>query len=320
MKREQVVEILAPETAQQVKPATGPRVIIEGEKVYMRPSRSGRLIEMAPGGVQALLSRTGLGTRLAERLSPRTLKAVFQEGLRPDNLALVVANDKVTDLVATTNYHPIAAERVLDAVEKTMPEVDYRRALILPVHQVQLEIIGVEEKAVAKGDLVRAGVLVRFSPLGLGQPLVQSYCQRLACLNGAVSTDVIREFTYGGDGGGNLWSWFRKGIKDSYGAVGAIVARWQAMMREPIAPGNRAFVIAALIKQAGLKGKEKEAVEAQALEAPPTNHYEAMNLLTWAASHAIEEPRAIVRAMTAASDFSSEERHHGLCPVCRRTR
>jgi hypothetical protein len=71
-----------------------------------------------------------------------------------------------------------------------------------------------------------------------------------------------------------------------------------------------------LLRQAGITGKEAEAVRAQAIQEPPRNTYEMLNLVTWASSHIIHSPEKIQRAMIASATFVSETEHASVCPLC----
>ena len=92
------------------------------------------------------------------------------------------------------------------------------------------------------------------------------------------------------------------------------------MDRERIAPEDRASVLEAMLRSAGITGVNAEAVRAHALEEPPETAYDAHNLITWAATHILTEPRRILRARAAMATFTSETEHRRVCPVCRRTR
>jgi len=291
----------------------------ESRAIYIRPSRGGQRLEIAKQGLDALLKCTGLTHTLIRRVSPETFGRAASEALRGEKLALMVQEEKVTDIVpASQRRRQIDIERVFNTVDRIIPDADYQRALMLPNHSVQVEVVGAEEHPVVRGDLVRAGVLFRVSPLGLENPLVQSYCTRLACTNGAVSTDVVEQFGYGE--GDDLWHWFRHSMGRAYRAIEKIIARFRQLAQEEIPPEDRANILSALLKRARLDQDSVRAVQAEALANPPTSSYEMFNLLTWATTHVVQDAPSIVRGMNTAAEYSSEETHRRICPVCHRAR
>ncbi len=147
-----------------------------------------------------------------------------------------------------------------------------------------------------------------------------TYVLRLACTNGAISNTVVREFSYSGGEGDDIWQWFRHSIKEAYRGFTRIVKGYEALAAEEVAPADRPLYLENLLKQAGVRGVMAEAVRARALEEPPRTAYDMMNLLTWASSHLLEEPRQIIRAQAAAAHFSEETTHARSCPVCHRAR
>jgi hypothetical protein len=88
------------------------------------------------------------------------------------------------------------------------------------------------------------------------------------------------------------------------------------MTGERIPAEQRAGVLEQLLREAGITGKDAEAVRAQAIQNPPHNSYDMMNLITWASSHILQEPIRIHRALRAGASFSDESEHASVCPLC----
>lgn len=323
MNREQVLEVIRPLTGIQVRQAENPTVRLEAERVFVRPAQHAQLLECAPHGMTALLQRAVIPETLAKRLSPQTFALVATEALRGQH-SLMIREGQVVDFTQPNQGRQVEPERVLTTIERAMPQVDFHRVLTLPSHTVQIETVGVQERPVRKGDLVRAGALVRFSPIGVTLPMVQSYALRLVCTNGATSLNVGHEFTFGGNGSnggsGGLWEWLRDSLREAYGSLGQIVEQWKQMIRERIRAEERPYAVEGLLQSAGIRGEQASAVRTEALAHPPQTAYDLLNLVTWASTHVLEDPRAIVRAQRAAAHFGSEERHAHVCPVCRRAR
>ena len=181
------------------------RPVIEGIKL----SQGAAALPLTDDGLRACDKRLAL-SGIQTRLSPRTLGLVAGEVLANSNLSAVVREGRITDLVPQRNIHVVQPEKVLRTIERAVPAAEFHRVMLLDHHRVHLETIGAEEKAVARGDLVRAGVLTDFSVMGITRPLIQSYTLRLACTNGATTQDIFDEFRFGSGGeAGDLWQWFR---------------------------------------------------------------------------------------------------------------
>ena len=230
--------------------------------------------------------------------------------------------DKVTELVPYGKKSAVSPERLLNLIEKIVPVQNYNRVDLLPNRVASLEIVGEKTQPVARGELVRAGVKVNFSPMGIIDPLVQSYALVLACTNGATSNNILAEFNHGGGGGDegdDMWQFFRQSIRSAYKSFEQVVEGYKKLRAEDISPQDRAQMLETLLRQAHIGGKVGEAVRAMAIERPPRNAWEMQNLITYASSHLLEAAPA-QRAQQVAADFADEEKHHLSCPLCRRTR
>ncbi len=276
-------------------------------------------LTFAEGGVAALTAYAGLPRRLLERLDPDTLAGALNQLLRfQPGAALLTRDDEVVDVIAHRAHRVLPVERVLDVIEAVIPEPDYARPVILPGRAVQVEVVGASEHAVTRGDLVRAGAAVRFSPLGTVDVEVQGYVRRLLCTNGMLSNDLVRAYTLGADDDAGLWNWLSATVGDAYNVVGAVVGRYQALRGEVLDPVERAQVLAGLLSRAKPRTGDVEAVHARMLEEPVETSYDVLNLLSWASSHVITNPMRILQAQQAVADFTDQGRHERVCAVCRR--
>jgi hypothetical protein len=304
-------------TARQIEHNPRTRVLVEPGQVIIRPGNGGRLIPVGEEGVKALADFVGVPRNVCQNLSPDLFGRVATELLaRKERYNVLMENGEVrtfSDFHGITNL-PIG--RVLSTIEQGIPNCDYHRVDIFDNCSTALEIVGITQEAVRRGDLVRAGAMVQFSPINTIRPLVQSFVLRLACINGATSRTVLAEFTGGGGEGDNVWQWFRQSARAAYQSLGAIVERYRAMLEERIPPEQRAGVLEQLLRQAGIAGKDAEAVRALAIQQAPRNSYEMMNLLTYASSHIIEHPERRQRALTATASFADESEHASVCPLC----
>lgn len=325
MDRNQVMEQLQPVMNTQVREVTHnprTRVVVTPDMVTFRPGGGAHTLEMTQDGVQSLAGYVGLPWNVAAKLRPETFGAATTELLgRKGRYALVVKDGAVNAITRPGEFHNVNSERVLNTIDASIPAADYHRVLILQNLAVSIEVVGDRRQPVARGDMIQAGANIAFSPLGAVEPMVQSYVLRLACTNGQVMNTIVREFHFGGGGGGegdNIWQWFRRSIRDAYGALDSITTRYQQMIEERIAPEDRAQVLTALLRHSRISGNDADAVRALALEHPPENSYDMLNLITYATSHVLEQPQRVRRAQLTAGNYASEESHQRLCPLCHR--
>jgi hypothetical protein len=328
MKRVEVLErvgSLVEGEVRNVRESDGARVVAGADVVSLRPRRVARAIEMTPEGVKNMVSFAGLPLKIARKLSHNTFGQLLSELMAgTGKYSLIVKDDRIVNVIpygAQTMVNPV---RLLDTIEKTIPVQDYHRLTILEKRPVvSLEIVGEKTQPVVRGDLVRAGVKVDFSPMGVVTPVVQSYAVVLNCTNGATSNVVLSEFRGGRPGGGNegddIWQWFRASVKRVYNSFDQVVGQWKKLQGENIPPADRARMLAALLKKAQITGEIADAVMAMAVENPPRNAWDMHNLITYASSHLLTVPRQVDRTQRAAADFADETSHARSCPLCHRT-
>lgn len=327
MDRAEVLERIEPLVGLGVRTVTHTphtKVVLGGGEAGFRSSRGGHLQTISDEGLHNLLSFIRFPEPMENKLLPATASQVATELLnKKDTYDVITRDGEIVSFAKPGSHRNTPAERVLSSVEKAVKgDVDYQRALILPNLVGQIELATerrVPDPGIAK-QYLQAGAMIQFSPIGAVNPQVQSYILRQWCTNGAVSTDVLRSYNYGGGGGNdgdNIWQWFRRSVQDAVNSASAIHDRWAKMVKENIPKGERAAVLEAMIKEAGLPDDIAAAVRARAVEEPIRNTYDVMNHITYASTHLLEEPRQIVRAQNAVAAFQNREQHSRLCPYCR---
>lgn len=325
MNRDQLLKQLEPITNLGQKTVAHDRNtrVMFGVEPTFYPGGRGRSIPLSQEGIESLAGFAGFPNSMVKDLRPETMGRVATELLASKEHYTVLTKAGEAVAFGHPRKTPVATERLLNVIEHTIPagSVDYHRALVIPARQsAVLQVAGAEERPVVRGDLVRAGVQVEYSPVGTVMPSVQSFVVRLACTNGATAMNVLREYHAGrgGDGDGNIWQWFRKSMREAYRALGAIIDRWQELRNEQVPPEQRAAVLAALLKEAAITGPAAEAVRARAVAETPGTMYDMLNLITWATTHVLTEPRQVIRAQHAAATLASSDGHRRVCPRCGR--
>lgn len=326
MNREEVLEQLAPVrniSARTIDHIPATRVQVTPEMVTLRPGRGSRILQLAPEGVKSMAQFAEMPQGLAQKLRPVTFAAVATELLeRKSSYDVLIRDDQVVAFAKPHHHRNLNPERLLRTIDGAIRgDVEYNRVMVTSDLAVTLEVVGTHQQAVVRGDMVQAGALVMFSPIGTILPSVQSYVLRLACTNGVTSTDILREFRYGGGDGGegdDVWQFFRVSVRDAYNSVGRIINRWREMIEERLEPADRAMILEAMIKEAGIPKEDANAIRAMALQDPPQSTYDVLNLISYASSHLLEQPHQVRRAQTALASFQVQTEHERICPVCRR--
>jgi len=263
MDRTAVLEQLEPIShvvARPVTHGTRTRVLVEPGQVVIRPGSGGALVPITEDGVKAMTNFVGVPQAVSRQLSPDLFGKVVTELLsRKERYNLLLDDDQVRDFGEFHEVQNLPVDRVLTAIEQGIPQCDYHRVSIMGNHSATLEVVGLKQEAVRRGDMVRAGALISFSPINTIQPVVQSYVMRLACTNGMTANTVLAKFTGGHGEGDNIWQWFRQSARAAGQALGAIVSRYQDMISERVPAAQRASMLEDLLRQAGITGKEAEA-------------------------------------------------------------
>lgn len=328
MNRVELLEKIAPALdieARNIEHTTRTKLDVKPEMVTFRPGNGGRVLEVEHEALPSLAATAGITTTMLDKLRPETLNRVTNELLESrGRYGVLLKENKIVAFQKATEFHPLKTTKVLDHIERAIPQAEYHRALVLPDRSLSIEVVGERRQPVQVGDLVQAGALVTFSPLGIIEPMIQSYVLRQQCMNGQTSNVVANRYHFsrgsGGGEGDDIWQFFRRGIRAAYNSVDRIVNRYQAMIQHEVPAEERALVIAAMLKEAGIGGAEADAVRQRAIAHPPQNSYDVLNLLTWATSHVITKPERVVKAQQAIAGFIVESEHSKYCPTCRHER
>ncbi len=295
-----------------------PQLEISTEGMYLSGTGIGSGVPITRDGFASLLKYFGVPRRVINGLRTGSTANLLTELMEGKAFNVLHTDQRVVDIIAPSRAVNINMTSVLDSIESAVPEAEYNRVLMLPHFSVQLEVLGHREETVTEGDLVRGGVMVRFSPVGLVNPLIQPFMSRLICANGATSFEVIKEFPLGNEDSSKLPEWFTSSFRAAYESFDSVIDQWRALATHAINPSDRALILSGVVKKARLSSKVQDMIYAQAMEEPPRSAYDVLQLITWAASHTMEDPVKIIIAQHAAAGFATEIFHEKHCPTCNR--
>ena len=264
------------------------------------------------------LKHIGMSSAMVSKLSATTASAAATELLQKKGEATAVFKDQILMAMAPKGrYKPFSVAMALDIIQSELGEFEVNRASMRGQYTVRLEIAGPDQFQVEDDDLIRAGVMVDFNPIGLTDPIVQTFGVRLVCTNGATSNVVFSTQALTSEEEDNK-EWFRANVRAAYDGVEAAVEQWRNMQKKKVTARERPLLLGGFARAAGLNGKEQSALFAHAAENPPQNAYDVFNCLTWLTSHGMDDPNRTARAQLATAKFVGEETHSKHCPTCKR--
>jgi len=326
VKKEEVLAAIAnvADVQPRVIDSATPRVTFIGEgntQLAIKPSSGSRSIPLSAEGSKNLLRMVGMTDKMRTDLSGGTFQKAASELLAKKGQFTVLTKEGVgVDFLGGKHFQTVEPERALRTMEQVGIQ-DFHR-VYTQERAVVVQALGDRVEPVVKGDRVQAGASVTFSPVGTIAPLVQSFSVVLACTNGMTMQEVEESFTFtGGDGGSRdpngFWEWFRKELRAAYGSIDVQTRHFREMREHHIAPKDRAGALEGVIRQSHLPEGLAEAVRARALEQPPRNAWDLMNLVTWGTTHATDDYQVVRRSHKAMSTFAHNVAVHKVCPICR---
>lgn len=289
-----------------------------------------------PQVIDSLFDLTGLPKSLSK--SPDHLVApLLQHHIQTvDKVVAISDNDGLMKLERADRMGPaLAADKVMEVMAEKFPEVMYHQAHVAD-DGLTLDLLAITHNDTKKleeviqpglhaflpdgGDPFRAGVHLKFSPMGVVRPLIEPYMVRILCRNGAIHAEYLSEFGGTGYGeGDDMWQWFRQGLDHVGGAIDDVMSKYGQLVAEPIPEGEeRMLAVNGMIRAARLPVHMADAIRDQAIANPPRTAFDMFNLMTYTATHQAKGFEQQLRAMTKAGANAEPGVHSQWCPACHR--
>lgn len=321
----------------QVIPVTkSTRLVREDDKYFLRFRGGPEFALDNPDAVNSLYDLTGLPKSLSK--SPDNLVApLLQHHIQSMEQVIAISDDSgLMRLERPDHVGPaLAPERIMTELAMKFPEVGYHQAnvaddglsmdLLAMTHNdtrklEELVQPGLHEFLPDGGDPFRAGVHLRFSPMGVVQPMIEPYLVRVVCRNGAIHAEYLSE--WGGTGygeGDEIWNWFRQGLDHVGGSIDEVMGKYGQLLGEVIPEGEeRMLAVNGMIRAAKIPNHMADAIRDQAMAFPPKTAYDMFNLLTYTATHQAKGFQQQLKAMTKAGAIAEPGTHEQWCPTCHR--
>jgi len=223
--------------------------------------------------------------------------------------SMVTKDDRVIAF-AVKDSLLISPNMVIEKIEKNTECREYDKVLVYD-NIIDIYVVGETEKEVVKGDIVKGGVGVMFSPLGIVSPEITSYTYRLLCSNGLIAPESLSRFKMGSAGDG-FDSWFSETLPRAYDIAFAQVEKFREMRNVKL-NGNTPGIFRHLVEKFPLV--VQNLLYEEVLREKPGNLYELMNIITAFASHKVENPLRMKTLMMASGGMAT---HYETCPSCHR--
>ena len=222
--------------------------------------------------------------------------------------SIVLQNSNVVSFVgAGTELLDISG--VVGTVFNSVPSADVDR-VILDQNWINLYVSTPErQEAVVKGDVINGGALLRFSPYA-GKPEIMPYLLRLVCTNGLTKVETSTRFTasYGRD----LYEWIAEKLPIACESVFDEVKIYRRMRGVRMNGNTSSFLSHAI---GSLPNSVQQTIRDLVMDERPETLYDMMNLITYYASHEVEDPSMISMLMATGGEISA---HYDICPSCHR--
>lgn len=317
MNAEQLLKTLKPEGAldpQVLKVGKRTKLLLRDEGLALRHGNDAR--PLTERGQDTLLATLALPKGLARRLPDDLgLKVANHLLSKKERLTIIGDGATIQEVLPAPKHVAMDPERVMRELTGVVGhEVDFEGAAT-DRHEHLIYAVGAREVPVVRGDMIRAGVHVAYSPMGVVGPSAQAYCVRLTCTNGATSQEFFKQWTGHGEGD-EIWQEFRQGMRSAYNGIDGIIAEYHRLREERVPPREVAARVEALIRRFKMPNEVAQAFHARVMNDPPRNMYQLYNHITWLASHAVSDPTVRRGIMDGAAAVSRETRRVGICAVC----
>ena len=277
----------------------------DGENMIYRQGR--RSYQATPAMVQQATELCQIPVAYAKRSGPDFLAHQLNHWM--PQLGAMNMVTKGGELVALSSAQVplVNPSRVLQKIESTVKPTNYSR-LRASADKVEIYAVGESQEAIRKGDIVRGGVYVAFSPIGTFLPHVKGFVERLVCTNGAIAGQDTLVFSFGGDNGDSILKWMGDSLKRAYKYLKPEANRLREMANTKINPSE---VIDHVLRSRLPEGVRNQIRACVMDEGAPTL-YDLYNHITYVASHEIEDGDVAHRLFERAGTVGE----HRSCPVC----
>lgn len=262
----------------------------------------------------ALREVVGIPNKFFESLSKNTLERVAHD-LWPSKTTIVYKENDALGIVRGDLNAPVETDQIFDLVERIAPNFETIKATLYPKDfSAGVELVVTENKPIKVNDLVRGGVVIRFSPIGTIKPQIYTYTSRIWCTNGAISTNKVPIFE--SVDGTDFNDWFNNGFNTALSGIEQMITSYKEMSDTVIPEKDRAAFLNYLINEARLGREANKAIRIKAINEPIETMWDAYNLTTWATSHVVTDPHRAFDGMVNIGSFVRDHSKHAICPFC----
>ena len=330
--------------ATEVSPRAKVEETVDGEvHVRFNSDKKQSFTIAGPEAMESLFNFTGIPKSLGKEYPSKLITPLLTHALqKKDGVVTVVDGDgRLLNVSDQAKLKPVmAAEQVLEHIREQWPEVQWQDgeisspkgdraygADLIAITHNDVERLeqrvdrNLHQRLPAGGDPYRAGIHAHFNPMGITEPLIEPYIQRLVCLNGAIHSEYLsHEWGRGFGEGDDLWQWFRDGLIASNVAIGGVMDKYAEMVGQTFETGtDRARAVEGFIRSARLTREDAQAVRDGAIANPPETQYDLFQLATATATHGGSKSlEQLLNRQRVAASTASHPHIDRFCPTCNR--
>jgi len=314
-----------------------PVIVEDGDGYVVKLNRDQEFPLTTAEGRDSMFELAGIPKGLAKSTPSKLMMPVLAHQLARQERVIAFSDEQngLLRLESPKDMHPsLEPEPVLQHIYDQYPEVLYQKAEVTKdfqadllaithndVHKLEELLQPGQHKFLPKdGDPFRAGVHLRFSPIGVVEPLIEPYMVRLICTNGAIHQEFMTSWGPGYGEGDDMWAWFRQGMAQAHASVNAVMGQYAGLVGEEIKAGqDRTLAVEGMIRAARLPAGMANGLRDLAIADPPRTQYELWNHLTAVATHNSKGFGEQLRRMTVAGNQVEPNQHRQFCINCGRS-
>ena len=328
--------------------AISPRAKIEENKdgevqVRFNSDKNATHVLAGKEAIESLVKFIGVSPTLVKDYPSKLTLPLLSHGLarKEGAVAVIDGEGRLLNVSDQAKLKPVmAAEQVLEHIREQWPEVQWQDgeisspkgdraygADLIAITHNDVERLerrvdrNLHQRLPEGGDPYRAGIHAHFNPMGITEPLIEPYIQRLVCLNGAIHSEYLsHEWGRGFGEGDDLWQWFRDGLIASNVAIGGVMDKYAEMVGQTFETGtDRARAVEGFIRSARLTREDAQAVRDGAIANPPETQYDLFQLATATATHGGSKSlEQLLNRQRVAASTASHPHIDRFCPTCNR--
>lgn len=257
-------------------------VQFDGEDYVLRGKKDRQITE---SGINYLIKALGLPPALPKKIDADILAYVINTKASRTSASLspILSGRKIVSFVGSGTTL-ISNEEIVDSIGRTMREPQFDKVYQGEDGNLSLTVVseGKKQMSVTKGDKFVSGVRIVNNPMASKSTSIESYIERLVCLNGAIVPQAIWRAPNVINGDTDMWldQNMESAIKETRTMFKSIKG-----LREHRIDGNLTDFLANLYEDLKVPVSIRDTITRRAIDKGTDNLYDLFNHITYVASN-----------------------------------